>query len=82
MVPYALKDAIERDLNRLEKLGVVTRVNYGEWATPIVAILKPDGDVRICGDYKVTINPMLITTRYPSLKICLQQLQEQNVLKN
>ena len=63
-VPFALKEAIERDLDRLEQLGVVTKVNYSEWAVPIVVVPKPDGSVRICGDYKVTVNPVLEVDHY------------------
>ena len=51
-VPYALKEAIENDLDRLEQLGVITKVNYSEWAAPIDAVPKTDGGVRICGNYK------------------------------
>ena len=64
-VPFALKEAIEQDLDRLEQLQVITKVNYSEWAAPIVVVPKPDGSVRICGDYKVTINPVLEADHYP-----------------
>ena len=50
MVPYALKEAIEKDL---ERLGVVEPIRHSEWAAPIVPVPKADGSVRICGDYKV-----------------------------
>ena len=58
-VPYALKETIERDLERLEQSGVIEKVNYSDWATPMVPVPKPDGSVRLCGDFKVTVNPVL-----------------------
>ena len=64
-VPYALRDAIERDLERLESLGVIEKVSYSDWAAPIVPVPKPDGSIRICGDYKVTINPLLKVDQFP-----------------
>jgi hypothetical protein len=50
-IPYAIRGAIERDLERLESLGVIEKINYSDWAAPIVAVPKSDGAVRICGDY-------------------------------
>jgi len=64
-VPYAMKDAIERELDRLEAEGVVERVSHSDWAAPIVAVPKSDGTVRLCGDYKVTVNPVLDINQYP-----------------
>ena len=63
--PYALRDAIEKDLNRLQQLGVIESVKYSDWATPIVPVPKPDGSVRICGDFKVTVNPVLQIDKHP-----------------
>ena len=64
-VPYALQGAVERELDRLERNGVVERVSHSDWAAPIVPVPKPDGNVRICGDYKVTVNSALDVDRYP-----------------
>lgn len=64
-VPFALKDKISDELERLEKAGILKRVESSDWGTPIVPVLKPDGSVRICGDYKVTINPYLDVPEYP-----------------
>ena len=64
-VPFALKEKIAEELRRLEKIGVLEKVEFSDWATPIVPVLKPDGSVRICGDYKVTINPALDVPEHP-----------------
>ena len=61
-VPYTIKGAIEKDLERLERSGIVEKVKYSNWAAPIV---KSDGGIRICGDYKVTVNPSLKVDQYP-----------------
>ena len=39
-VPYALKGAIEQELNRLENMGVIEKVRYSEWVAPIVPVVK------------------------------------------
>ena len=36
-----------------------------EWASPIVPVPKKDGTLRICGDYKVTLNGALQVDQYP-----------------
>ena len=61
-VPFAL---VGKELDRLEKLGVLRRVNHSMWALPIVPVHKKDGTIRVCGDYKVTINPDLLVDQYP-----------------
>ncbi|XP_041822728.1 uncharacterized protein K02A2.6-like [Chelmon rostratus] len=64
-VPYALTAAVDKELHKQQELGVYTPVEYSEWATPIVSIPKTNGEVRICGDYKVTVNPWLEVDKYP-----------------
>ena len=56
-VPFALKAAVERELDRLESEGILEKVSYSEWAAPVVPVPKTEGTIRLCGDYKVTINP-------------------------
>ena len=69
-VPYAIKEKIEKELDRLEKEGIVEFVSKSDWATPIVPVFKQNGDIRLCGDYKITINPVLIkTNRHPIPRI-------------
>ena len=55
-VLYALRPRLEQELERVERTGVIEPVEFSEWAAPIVPIVKRDGSVRICGDYKFTVN--------------------------
>ena len=64
-VALSLKEKVLNEISRLENLGVITPVKYSDWAAPIVPIVKEDGSIRLCGDYKVTINPVLLTDTYP-----------------
>ena len=36
--PYAIKEAIEKDLERLEKAGVLDKVKFSDWAAPTVPV--------------------------------------------
>lgn len=58
-VPLALKPKIEEELDRLLAAGIIEKVDYADVATPIVPVLKPDGKVRICGDFSITLNKAL-----------------------
>ena len=64
-VPFALKEAVEKEIHRLEAAGILKKVSHCEWAAPIVPVPKKDGEVRICGDYKVTINGALDVDQHP-----------------
>lgn len=68
-VPYSLRPKVEAELEKLEKEGIITKVDWSEWATPIVPVPKSNGSVRICGDFKVTINPELKVDHYPLPRI-------------
>lgn len=62
---FSLRNCVDIELNRLLKEGIIEEVDYSEWGTPIVPVLKSDNSVRICGDYKTTINPFLRDDNYP-----------------
>ena len=55
-MPFALRQKIEAELDRLEKQGVIKPVQFSDWAAPIVPVIKRDGTVQICGDYKLIVN--------------------------
>ena len=45
-----------------------TPVEFFEWATTIVPMMKNDYTVGICGDYKVTMNSVSELDNYPNFK--------------
>ena len=62
-VPYAMHEKVEAELDRLVAEGTLEPVEY----SPIV---KSDRkSVRICSDFKVTVNPVSKLHRYPIPKI-------------
>ena len=61
---------MEKELNRLVAEGTLEPVEVADWAAPIVPILKPDKvNVRICGDFKQTVNPLSKLDNYPIPKV-------------
>jgi len=64
-VPYAYRERVEAELQRLEKEGVIRPVQFSDWAAPIVPVLKSNGSIRICGDYKQTVNLAVKVDKYP-----------------
>ena len=64
-VPFALREAVGQQLQQMEDEGVIERVDHSDWAAPIVIVPKKDGKLRICGDYKVTVNSELEVDQYP-----------------
>lgn len=68
-VPLALRARVERELARLERDGTIYKVNHSDFGTPIVPVVKTNGELRLCGDYKITINPKLKRDFYPLPRI-------------
>ncbi|XP_045455951.1 uncharacterized protein K02A2.6-like [Melitaea cinxia] len=64
-VPFALKNQVEAEIDRLEKEGILEKVTYSQWGTPIVPVLKQNGKMRLCADYRATLNKNLENDNYP-----------------
>ena len=64
-VPYSMRSAVDQELNRMQDEGIIFPVDFSDWATPLVCVPKSDGSVRLCGDYKVSVNQAIHTDEFP-----------------
>ena len=69
-VLYSMRFLVDEELDCLVKEGTLEPVDHSNWAAPIVSVLKPDNKrVCICGDFRVTINPVSKLNRYPISRV-------------
>jgi len=68
-VAYSLRESVEKEIKRLVAAGILYKVESSEWAAPTVNVPKKGNvnppDVRICGDYKVTVNRVIEDETHP-----------------
>ena len=64
-----MREKVEVEIDRLVKEGILEPVQFSEWGTPIVPVLKKDNTVRICGDYRLTVNQACKLDKYPVPRI-------------
>ena len=61
-VSFGLKAAVKGALDSMVADGIIQPVAASVWATPIVTPLKANGTVRVCGDFRVSVNPLIKQT--------------------
>ena len=66
-VSIYIRPLVIKKLNRMIDLGILEKVPSGgsPWTSPIVVVRRPDGDVHICADYKVGVNPKICSDSFP-----------------
>ena len=64
-IPYALRSRVDQALQKLVSEGILEPIQFSEWAAPIVPVVKRDGSIRVCGDYKLTVNQVAQVDTYP-----------------
>ena len=68
-VPLALQQRVIAEVDRLQAAGIICPIKVSDWATPIVPVVKKDGTIRVCGDFKLTVNQATQTEVYPLPRI-------------
>lgn len=67
---FALKPLVELVLQLLVNIGILTPVDKAEYSTtPLVVVPKPNGAVRLCENFKVSLDPWLNVQQYPMPKV-------------
>lgn len=60
-MPFALKERVEHELLKMVQSGILRKVSFRNWASPIVVVPKKNSEIRICMDFKKTLNQVLNT---------------------
>ena len=69
-VPLAYREEVDAQLEKGIKDGLWEPVRHSKWAAPLVVVPKDGGSsVRICGDYRLTVNKAAHVEQYPLPRI-------------
>lgn len=47
---FTFREAVDKELNRLETEGVITKIDCSGWGTALVPVLKPNKTIRLHAD--------------------------------
>ena len=64
-LPFAYKQKVEDQLDADIARGVLVPVRNSRWAAPIVPVVRPDGRIRVCANFKLTANRAVKLDKYP-----------------
>ncbi|XP_043212789.1 uncharacterized protein K02A2.6-like [Amphibalanus amphitrite] len=63
-LPYAVREEVSRELDRLQEEGVIEPVEVSDWVHPMVVSRKRNGKLRICVDLR-DLNRQVIAEVHP-----------------
>ena len=58
-------EQIDKELDRLEKAGILSKTDISEWAAPTVYVRKKSYQIRVCTDFSPGLNQALKDPHYP-----------------
>ena len=68
-VPLAFRPLVDAELDKQLQMGLWEEVRDSKWAAPMVVVPKSDGSIRLCGDYRLTVNKVARVHQYPLPRI-------------
>ena len=63
-VPVHMKSKVIEELDSLERQGIITPIKCATHASPVVWVKKADGKLRLCADFKATLNACIKSDAY------------------
>ena len=64
-IPFTLFTQIDKELQRLVQMGVISKIQNNKWAAPAVYIKKKSNEIRVCADFSTGLNVALKEYHYP-----------------
>ena len=62
---FVATENINKELDRLEKARILSKVSTSEWAAPTVYVTKKTNQIRVCADFSTGLNAALKDYHYP-----------------
>ncbi|XP_046404146.1 uncharacterized protein K02A2.6-like [Ischnura elegans] len=63
-VPFKIRDWVKEEIDKLVEQGIFEPVRHSQWASPLVVDPKKNGELRLCIDYKSTVNTVIELDQY------------------
>eukprot|EP00117_Sycon_ciliatum_P022254 scpid40727/ scgid6197/ Uncharacterized protein K02A2.6 len=60
-----MREKVDAELDRLEREGIIEPVQQADWASPVVVVRKKNDTIRLCADFKVTLNKHIEANQHP-----------------
>ena len=64
-VPLAYRARVDAELDKQIRMGLWEEVKDSKWAAPMVIVPKGPSALRLCGDYRLTVNRVARLHQYP-----------------
>ena len=64
-MPFASLEKINKKLDRLVQTGILSKVEFSQWAAPSVYVKKKYNEILVCADFSTGLNAVLRDYHYP-----------------